>query len=173
MTDVATTGLFSLGGVVLGALLLPFTQSLLERRRERRASDRARLLIAGELLHAQMMLRAASQHTRWNTVDDLDSFLPTFAWRDHRSSLAGHVDEDLWTRLITGYALIEIDRSRFRAASLVSRDVPLTPEEAESLKRASNVLGDLRRRLGLGGGWREEIEDMEIDDMKRRGEMSR
>ena len=76
---VIAGGLFSLGGVLLGGLLTPLTQLFLEWKRERRAADRAKLLVAAELLHAQMMLRSASKGRHWPTIEDLNAFLPTSA----------------------------------------------------------------------------------------------
>jgi ABC-type branched-subunit amino acid transport system permease subunit len=71
---VVAAGLFSLGGVFLGALLMPLTQLYLERKREQRAADRAKLLVAGELLHAQLILRAASVSRDWPHVEDANAF---------------------------------------------------------------------------------------------------
>jgi hypothetical protein len=58
---VIAGGLFSLGGVLLGGLLSPLTQLFLEWKRERRTADQAKLLIAGEMLQAQLVLRSASK----------------------------------------------------------------------------------------------------------------
>jgi len=58
---VIAGGLFSLGGVLLGGLLTPLTQLFLERKRERRVANRAKLLVAGELLQAQLILRAVAK----------------------------------------------------------------------------------------------------------------
>jgi hypothetical protein len=156
---VVAAGLFSLGGVVLGALLTPFTQLYLERKRERRAGNRAKLLVAGELLHAQMILRAVSKCKHWPTVEDGNAFLPTSAWQENRSSLVGNVHEDLWTQLVTAYALLEYDRARFVLSNRLPPRTPLEAKEAEGFKRASNDLGHLRRKLGLDGGWLDEIHD--------------
>jgi hypothetical protein len=156
---VVTAGLFSLGGVVLGALLTPLTQLYLERRREQRASDRAKILVAGELLHAQMTLRAASDLKHWPPVEDGKAFLPTSAWQENRSSLAGKVDEDLWNRLVTAYALLETDRARFVQATRLPPETPLPAKEAEGIKQTSNNLGHLRRKLWGGYVWPDEIDD--------------
>jgi hypothetical protein len=171
---VIAAGLFSLGGVVIGALLTTFTQLYLERKREQRAADRAKLLVAGELLHAQLVLRAASKGKYWPPVEEVDAFLPTSAWRENRSSLAGSVDEDLWNQLITAYALLGTDRARFVANGLPPQ-TPLPAEVAEGMKETSNDLGRLRRKLGGGGGWLDEIHDefkprvdRLKDDFKRR-----
>jgi hypothetical protein len=162
MTDpqlVIATGLFSLGGVLLGALLMPLTQLYLERKREERATDRAKLLVAGELLHAQFVLRTASEGSHWPYVEDVDAFIPTSAWQESRFSLTGRIHEDLWNQLVMAYAVLEIDRRRFLMASRLPPETPLPPKEAESLKGTSNNLGRLRRKLGGGGGWLDEIHD--------------
>jgi hypothetical protein len=155
---VIAAGLFSLGGVVLGALLSPLSQVFLERKRERRASDRAKLLVAGELLHAQMTLRAASKLEHWLPVGDETDFLPTSAWQENRSGLVGNIGEDLWNQLVMAYAQLEIDRARFAVANRLPVK-PLSANEAEGFKQFSNELGHLRRKLGGGGGWLDEIHD--------------
>jgi hypothetical protein len=151
------TGLFSLGGVVIGALLTTLTQLYLERKREQRTADRAKLLVAGELLHAQLVLRSASAGKHWLPVEDINAFLPTSSWQEHRSSLVGEIHEDLWSQLVTSYALLEQHRARFVMANRLPPETPLSASEAERLKGDSNVLGQLRRELGLGGGWLDEI----------------
>jgi hypothetical protein len=156
---VIAGGLFSLGGVLLGGLLTPLTQLALERIRERRAAHRAKLLIAAELLHAQLALRTIADYGKWPPIEDLDGFLPTSAWRENRASIVGTVSEDLLRRLVVTYSLLEHDRARFAAANRIPATTLLTAEMAEALKKTSFDLGDLRRELGLGGGWLEEIEE--------------
>lgn len=159
---VIAAGLFSLGGVVIGGLLTPVTQLHLERKREKRTADRAKLLVAGELLHAQLMLRAASEGESWPYTEDRNTAiarLPSAMWEENCSGLVGHVEEDLLNQLVMAYVSLEIDRMRFVTASNLPADSPLTPEEAQSLKRASSNLGRLRRQLGGGGSWLDEITD--------------
>jgi hypothetical protein len=156
---VIAGGLFSLGGVLLGGLLAPLTQLFLERKRERRVADRAKLLVAGELLQAQMILRTVSDGVHWPPFEDLDALLPTSAWRENRSNIAGMVNEDLWVQLVMAYSVLEIDRSRFAAANALSGTTALTAEVAKGMKESSNKLGHLRRQLGVGGGWLDEIRD--------------
>ena len=161
MTDLklaVVTGLFSLGGVVFGALLMPLTQLYLETKREQRAAHRAKLLVAGELLHAQMTLRSVSESGHWPPIEDLDGGLPTSAWRENRSTIAGMVSEDLWVRMIVAYRLLENDRARFAIANRSPATTALTTEVAKSMKEESDKLGRLRRELGVGGGWLDEIE---------------
>jgi hypothetical protein len=162
---VVATGLFSLAGVGLGALLVPLTQVYVQNNQEQRAAERAELLVAGELLHAQLTLRAAAASTNWPPLEDIDRFLPTSAWQDGRSSLAGKIDEDLWNKLVMAYAFLEIDRVRFVMANRVLPVKPLLAEDAEGLNRASNNLDVLRRQLGGGGAWLDEIQD-EIESPK-------
>ena len=155
---VIAGGLFSLGGVLLGGLLSPLAQLFLEWKRERSAAYRAKLLVAAELLHAQMMLRAVSNTGHWPSIEDLNAFLPTSAWRENRSSIAGKVSEDLWGQIVMAYGGLEIDRFRFATANKLPANTPLTAEVAKSMKEFSNELGRLRIQLGIGGGWLDETE---------------
>lgn len=156
---VIVGGLFSLGGVFLGALLTPMTQLLLESKRERRTAYRARLLVAAELLNAQMVLRAVCDGGHWPPFEDLNGFLPTSAWREHRSSIAGIVTEELWVQLVMAYSVIETDRSRFSAANKIPARTPLTAEVAKGMNDTSITLGRLRRQLGVGDSWLDNIDD--------------
>jgi hypothetical protein len=70
---VVAAGLFSLGGVLIGALLTPLSQLHLERKRERRAADRARQLVVQELLQAELILRGASEGTNWPPMEDANA----------------------------------------------------------------------------------------------------
>jgi hypothetical protein len=56
------------------------------------------------------------------------------------------------------YALLETDR-RFVMANRLPPETPLPAKEADGIKRVSNDLGHLRRKLGGGGGWLDEIHD--------------
>jgi hypothetical protein len=129
------------------------SQFFLERMREGRAAHRAKLLIAGELLHAQNALRTVAAVGKWPPIEDLDGFLPTSAWRENRSSMADKVSEELWFELVLTYSILELDRSRFITANKAGAPFPLTPELIEGMQKTSNRLGELRRKLGLGGGW--------------------
>jgi hypothetical protein len=152
------TGLFTLGGVIVGAVASTGSQIYLEKKRGEREADRARQLVAGELLHLQMVFRGAKAGMGWPPVDDVGAFLPNSAWQEHRSRLVDVVDEDLWDQLVMAYALLEIDRMRFVTAAKLAPDRTLTDSEAGSLRQTANHLGRLRRRLGDGGGgWLDEI----------------
>lgn len=155
---VVAAGLFSLGGVFLGALLMPLTQLYLEKKREQRCADRGKLLVAAELLHAQLILSSASVSKEWPHVEELNAFLPTSAWQENRSSLAGRVHEDLWDQLVMAYALLESDRARFALGSRSPTPIALPAKEAQGLKLFSYELGHLRRQLAPGGGWIDEIQ---------------
>jgi hypothetical protein len=89
--------------------------------------------------------------------------------------VAGKVDEDLWNQLVMAYAGLELDRGRFATANRMPAGTPLPANEAEGIKRTFNKLGRLRRKLGGGGGWLDEIHDefkprvdRLKDDFKRR-----
>jgi hypothetical protein len=156
---VIAGGLFSLAGVLLGGLLTPLTQLFLERKRERRAAERAKLLVAEELLHAEGNLRSVCNLGYWPPVVDLNAFLPTSAWRENRSSIAGMVSEDLFRQLGMAYLLLEHDRARFALMDKLPAGTPLHAGVAKGIKESCINLAHLRRQLGMGGGWPDEVEN--------------
>lgn len=105
-----------------------------------------------------MKLRAVSRVGFWPAIEDLNAFLPTSAWRENRASIAGMVSEDLFAQLILAYAELEQERARFVAANKLPPKTPLTARVAEPMGDFSNHLGHLRRQLGVGGGWPDEID---------------
>jgi hypothetical protein len=68
------------------------------------------------------------------------------------------VHEDLWNQLVTAYALLETDRARFVLCSRSPGPNALPAKEAQGLKLFSYELGHLRRQLGGGGAWMDEIQ---------------
>lgn len=165
-----TIGLFSLGGVSLGALLTPITQLCLEKKREQRAANRAKLLIAGEILQAQMVLGAALKGKHWPTMEDMNALLPTAAWQENKSMLIGHVSQDLWNQLVSVYTLLECDRQRFVLANKLSKPTLLPKKEAKGLRELYLKLGRLRRQLGGSGGFLDEFDELndELDELKKK-----
>ncbi|MGW5918509.1 hypothetical protein ACWFPY_05925 [Nocardia fluminea] len=147
------SGLFALGGVLLGALVTPFTQLALEKMREKRAAIRAKRVVASELLHIQLVLVSASEVSKWTPFGDLDAFLPTSVWRENRLTLATNVDDELFERLTIAYASLEADRAALNIASQMAVAPALSESQALSFKVTSYKLGQLRRKLVPSGGW--------------------
>ena len=56
------------------------------------------------------------------------------------------------------YAILQNDRARFLAFSRPPTLTALPTKEAQGLKLFSYELGQLRRQLGSGGGWPDEIQ---------------
>lgn len=165
------TALFTLCGVIVGVAATTGSQIYLENKREKREAQRARRLVAGEMLQAQMIFRGVSRTTSWPPIDNIDAWLPTSAWRENRSRIADAVDADLFDQLVMTYAGIELDRERFvTAAKLVPPSNEMTASEAAALRKAGYDLGRLRRRLeGGGGGWLDEITEevrAQIDSLR-------
>lgn len=77
MTDVIATGLFTLAGVVIGVLLIPLTQLFLKGKQEKGMADKAKGLVALELIHNQLILRAASRGKNWPLAEDSAAARPT------------------------------------------------------------------------------------------------
>lgn len=158
---VIVTGLFSLGGVVVGALLSPFTQFLIDWRRERGKAQRAKKLVAGELLHCQLILRTTADSGIWPVVDDAATArerLPSGMWEENRSDLVGALDDDLWNKLVMAYAALEVDRGRMILANKAPRE-RLTAEEAKLFTDGALKIGRLRHRLGGVGHWADDRPD--------------
>jgi len=108
------------------------------------------------------MLRALSKSElkHWPHVHDAAAVLPTSAWRDHRDSLADVLDEDLWNELVLAHATLEMDRGRLAQAMDHPAGVPLTDAAIEVLKSDVINLERLRRALGGGGGWVEDLPEL-------------
>jgi hypothetical protein len=150
-----TTGVFGLVGVVVGAATTTGTQLFIDWKRERREGARAKVLVTGELLQAQRIMQALALGKRW--PNDPDSMLPTSAWRENRTRLAGHINEDTFNRLVMVYSVLEIDRSRMVMSATGSADMSDT--ESKLLNKNANEIGDLRRVMGAHGDWPDYTED--------------
>lgn len=157
-TVVATWGL-TLLAVIVGALASTGTQLYLDRRREQREADRAKQLVAGELLQAQIVLRSVSKGKHWPPMRNPDAYLPTSAWRENRYRLAGKIDETLWDQLVFAYTMLDADRERFVQADQLPPNTPLPAEEAAGISKTARDLGELRQRLFKGGGWLDDLAD--------------
>jgi hypothetical protein len=133
------TALISVGGplagVVLGALLAPMTQLYLERKQEQGAADRAKRLVAGELLHAQLVLRAISEGKVWPHMEDVNAYLPISDWQENKSSLVGKIDDDLWNRLVLAYAGLQGNRAQLAMVKDLPPGKPLPAKRLRVLKR--------------------------------------
>jgi hypothetical protein len=161
-TELAT-GLFTLGGVIVGAGASTWGQVYLESKREKREADRAKRLVAGELLHLQLVLRAAAVGPEWPLVRDVNAHVPNAAWQEFRSRLVDTVDDDLFNQLVMTYAELEVTRAQFVTAFALV-DKPLAASDATSLMHLSYKLGRLRRRLAdTGVGWPDEIVEETVD----------
>jgi hypothetical protein len=161
MDSALATGLFALGGVIVGAVTTTGGQVFLDSRRERSKANRAKRLVAGELLQAQLILRSIAETKTWPPFDDVDAYLPTKGWQEYRSRLVDTLDQDLFDHLVMAYAQLEIDRMRF---SMFTKRVPpddqMTIPEALGVWHSFYELGRLRRRLDAGGsGWIDEMEN--------------
>ena len=163
MGSELATGLFTLAGVCVGAGASTWGQVYVEGKREKRQADRAKRLVAGELLHLQLVLRAAAVGPEWPLVRDVDAHVPNAAWQEFRSRLVDTVDNDLFNQLVMTYAELEATRARFVTAfALVNQ--PLTGGDATSLMHLSYKLGRLRRRLAdTGVAWPDELVEETAD----------
>lgn len=101
---------------------------------------------------------ALARGKRWPDTDP-DAMLPTSAWREHRSRLAGHIDEDTFNRLVMVYSILEIDRASFNTAGAGS--VQMSDSVVETMKSNASAIGELRRSMGARGEWPDYPEDFD------------
>jgi len=160
--------IFGIIGVIVGGLITSGTQLFFEWRRDKHAVSRAKRLVGGELLNASFIIRttAAVKSKNWPFFPDPASMFPTAAWQEHRALLAEVLDEDLWNELTMAYAGLEFDRGRFAVAKDLPPNSPLTDPVIKEMKRTVMELERLRRALGGGGGWSEDIPKLMIDPSK-------
>ena len=64
----------------------------------------------------------------------------------------------MWAKLVLAYARLQTNRARFVAFSRSRTLTALPAQEAQGLKLFSHELGQLRRQLGSGVGWLDEIQ---------------
>jgi type II secretory pathway pseudopilin PulG len=158
MGSAIATGLFTLVGVLIGAFASVVGPALLERSRERDEFERAKRLVAAELIHAQMTFRTASIGTHWPPIEDPEVLLPTSAWNDCRAILAGRLPGDMWEALTLQYAALQSHRVVFADRARMAPNAPLDPAAAAALAEMGQKLGRLRRKVwDGGGGWADEI----------------
>jgi hypothetical protein len=155
-TLALASGGFGLLGVVIGVVGTTGMQMLLDGRRERREGERAKVLVTGELLQDQRIMQALALIKHWPNTDP-DAMLPTSAWRENRSRLAGHLDEDTFNALVMIYSILEIDRSHFVMAS--ERPLEMSDSTAELLEKNANDIAELRRSMGARGSWPDYSEE--------------
>jgi hypothetical protein len=95
LSNAATTGLFALGGVLIGALSSAAIQGVFEWRRGRGDLRQAKRLVAGELVrvatHFDGLVREGKTP---RTLGGESRFMPDAAWLEHRAVLARYLGND-------------------------------------------------------------------------------
>jgi hypothetical protein len=143
-----TNAIVGLIGVIVGGLLTGGTQLFLEWRRERNGHRRAKRLVAGELLHTEVILRSAYQRRQWPPIDDPQAVCPDAAWLENRAVLAGVLSQELWTQLVMVYAGQAFDRARITEYCKANH-MEFTEAEAHVLQSIIASITKVRRELGM------------------------
>jgi|tagenome__1003787_1003787.scaffolds.fasta_scaffold20948766_5 hypothetical protein len=126
MSAAVTTGLFTLGGVIVGGSLNAVMSYALARRVERREARAAARLVIEELAQIRYALADVRDDGRWRPID----FVTLDQWREHRDRLAHHLRPSDWRCVSAAY----VDVERLRAwidANTVSGT--LEPEDRPSV----------------------------------------
>jgi hypothetical protein len=100
LTDVAvTTGIFALGGVVVGGFASAAVNYGLGRREERREARAAARLVLEEATQITHALAALLAHRQWRPIE----FAETNQWDGSRVSLAYHLRHADWRCVVSAY----------------------------------------------------------------------
>lgn len=134
-------------GVILGGLITGGFQVFLDERTNRRALQRAKRVVAGELLQVQIVLRAEAKTTSWTSYSDVNATLPVGAWEENREYIAT-IDEDLFSHLVGVYTLITMLRNAFVTAQDASPPLTKKPDHVQMMTTLVPAIDVLRQRLG-------------------------
>jgi hypothetical protein len=99
MDSAVTTGIFTLGGVVVGGFTSGGVNYTLGRREERRAARAAARLVLEEAIQVRYALAAILEYGRWRPVE----FIHTTQWDGYRPTLAHHLRHADWTCVVSAY----------------------------------------------------------------------
>jgi len=137
------SAVFGLIGVIVGGLITSGFQLYVGWRDERRATKRARQLVAGELLNNSRILRSIALGVHTQALHVVGAIFSTSAWTENRALLADEVSPDLWDRLVIAYVEMKYAASWASGGARQS----LTTEEVARISRAASQLEALRDEL--------------------------
>jgi hypothetical protein len=138
VSNAVTTGLFALGGVLIGGGLNIAGAYSLERRTRRRAARTAARLVLIEVSEAGHLLLAAQHQQTWEPLADLK----LTDWQEHRGLLAGAMEGDDWLKAWMAERILQ----EFAAKAPVPfelGDEERAQEAALVVGRFTNVLIDI------------------------------
>jgi hypothetical protein len=145
---MAGEAIIALGGVALGSLTTLGSSLVLERRRDRNETRRARRLVLGELLEiwidAQGLSSSLVLPVDVHLRREQGHFLPTEQWHEWRATLAGSLKALDWGLAHMAYNNVELVRR------LLLNSVPggaLVPKAADDLAALMKMIEDVYARL--------------------------
>jgi hypothetical protein len=103
MDSAVTTGIFTLGGVVVGGFASGWVNYGLGRREERRTARAAARLVLEEATQITHVLAAILEYGRWRPIE----FVETNQWDGYRSTLAHHLRHADWRCVVSAYEDLE------------------------------------------------------------------
>lgn len=131
MSTAVATGLFTLGGVVVGGLLQGSTSWWMERRRDDWAARKAARLTARIFARCRFVLKAArdSEHMSWRAVAlEIEESLAR--WPEYADVLAGTIGQDDWNEI--AQAISGLERLHMRGRNADPQDL-IDPEDRKFL----------------------------------------
>ena len=140
--------IFGLIGVVVGGLMTAGTELWRDRRRTKKERLIARKLLLAELLQARVALSSVAQTSHIPRLADIERFVPTTVWGDHRASLIEMFDDETWNLASRCFMMMEIEK----AALTHAPDAAIRPQDAErTLKTVTciDVLREMVKKLNV------------------------
>jgi hypothetical protein len=157
-TSPSEVALFGLIGAVVGGCITAGSNLLIERLRRRHEKDReaetdsrelrqAVRLVLSEFEEIDYAIRQVVRSGIWGPVEKQ---LPAFAWADHKSILAAHLDPDVWLSVISAYREEnELNwHLRWRARLISVRGWSLSDEEKERFRLPWLAVRGAQQALG-------------------------
>lgn len=119
MSSSLTTGLLTLGAVIVGGGLNLGTGVVLEHRRARRQLKTAARLISSELSDIESVLRLALGTERWKTLKQVH----VSRWVEYERDLAGWLSDNEWDTLRGVYKSIALFANEIKDALRVEKEL--------------------------------------------------
>ncbi len=161
MSSGVTTGLFAIGGVIVGGGLNLASGMALDRRRERRSLRSAARLIHSELKTIEGDLNMALMLEHWGEIPTI----ATNRWSEYEEDLSVWLSNADWESLVGVYQSIALFASEFAEARGDAPDdqpVEMSSEDLAHIRLTLETIQDTLARIRKLAGFAPVDGDMTI-----------
>lgn len=161
MSSGVTTGLFAIGGVIVGGGLNLVSGMVLDRRRERRNLRSAARLIHSELKLIEIVLGTVLSSGRWGELPEID----TGRWVEYERDLSVWLSNADWESLAVVYQSIALFATESAEAKLEATDdepVDMSGEDLAHVRLTLETVRDALPRIRKLAGLAESDGDMTV-----------